>query len=304
MITINGMEPSFSKFPNNEINMTLSKAIVSSLEHNMLSKATIAWSFDDTDELFKLGMLMDVVSDFNLKTLNVNVLYLPYSRMDRKEPGVHNPFSLSVLIGMLPNYGAESVWYNFYNVHNQKAVEDILNNTDLHVTFKLPYEIQTTPDEMEYLIDSPDSNVLVVLPDKGAKARYENFIQGDKIKLSNLDFDYVVGNKKRNFVTHKILSYDLLDTSGNVLEQDTLEKYDAAIVIDDVVSYGGTFISLLDELKDNGINYASIITGNVEDSLWKGELLEHPILGSVYTTDGLTHHTSDGNKVHVQHHYR
>lgn len=312
MITINGLEPSYSLFPNNEYNVILSSSILKSLE----GPAEIVWNFEKTDELFKLGMLLSTLEVTDVVIAHVTINYLPYSRMDRHDSANPNPLSLQVLVNMLPEFKNGLVHYKFESVHNPKALKTFLderfgiNNFNVTYTIEKPREL----NKLEELITKQDNeqhHTLVIFPDKGSIERYKKYIQfknisGEKdILVENsygefsdgTRFVYAYGEKKRDFETHKIYGYELLQANGDTFDYvDT--DFDSAIIVDDVVSFGGTFIKILDELQSTSqIKDVTLIAGNIEDSIFRGDLLLHPMLTKVITYPGLTNHSSSAKVV-------
>ena len=307
MITINGLEPSYSLFPNNEYNLVLSPSILKSLK----GPAEIVWNFEQTDELFKLGMLLSTLEVTDTNIAHVLINYLPYSRMDRHDSTNPNPLSLQVLVNMLPEFKNGLVHYTFESVHNPKALKTFLdgrfgiNNFNVTYTIEKPREL----DKLEEVIKKQDSerhHTLVIFPDKGSIERYKGYIKfknpseekGILVENSYGEFSdgthfmYAYGEKKRDFETHKIYGYELLQANGNTFDYvDT--DFDSAVIVDDVVSFGGTFIKILNELEStNKIKNVTLIAGNIEDSIFRGDLLTHPMLTQVLTYPGLTKHTS------------
>lgn len=304
MITINEFEPSYSLFPNNEYNMTLSDTIINMV--NKECKANISWTFNSTDEVFKLGMLLSALETTGVKEVKITVGYLPYSRMDRHNDTVVNPFSLRVLIDMLPIYREHEnglTIYEFNSVHNEKVTRELLderfgNKPTVSYTINTPLEIT----ELSRLAQGANLiHKLIVFPDKGSIERYKKYLHFEDKWVSTLDgsrLNYVYGEKVRNFKTHKIEGYQLVEPTGgpfgNHFENDDYHYYEDAVIIDDVVSYGGTFIKIIDILEEQGINNVELITGNVEDAIYRGDLLEKETLKKVTTFNGLTIRKSYG----------
>lgn len=301
MITIEGLEPTYSLFPNNEYNMTLSRYLIDKVEQAVTPK--VIWRFDSTDEVFKLGMLLSSLEMTDIENVEIHLGYLPYSRMDRHDPDNVNPFSLEVFINMLPAFKNGKTTYVLNSVHNEEVTEKLLNDV-----------FHDKPYQMNFVINKPlelkpfdtttqqdENDIVIVLPDKGSIKRYEKYIDFDKsfatIKSTGVKFNYLYGGKVRNFDTHEITGYELYDSHGNVFDgmvTDEFSEINTAFIIDDISSYGGTFIKIIDILNEKGIDKTVLLVGNIEDSVFKGELLGHKSLECVLTFDGLTHHTTNG----------
>lgn len=293
MITVNNLEPSFSVFPNGEFNIALSKTVIKTLENGV---AEINWHFNGNDELLKLGILVSALEPHVYK-INVNGGYLPYSRMDRYEKGKYNPFSLRTFINMLPIPADAnvSITYSYSDVHNVPVAEELfvmrahdnVNFSFLISGVNIIYYAKAYLDKFE--------KALVVLPDKGSLTRYSQFINDGKMSIKGVvDAEVAMGYKKRDFDTHEITDFGITKlTDNSPIDKEYVESFDKIIIIDDVVSYGNTFINLIDYLGNLGANTLDLFVGNVEDALWRGDLLGNKYLGNVYTTNYLTNHNQD-----------
>lgn len=300
MITVNNLEPTFSVFPNGEFNVSLSDTLISTLDSKKTTQ--INWHFNGNDELVKLGILISALEP-HVNDIFVNGGYLPYSRMDRYEKDKYNPFSLQAFINMLPVPVDTNVTitYAYSDVHNV-AVADQLFALREYDTENFDYMISGVNIifQVKSHLGNFD-NTLVVLPDKGSLTRYNNLIDEGKMPNNGLNSSEVaIGYKKRDFDTHKITDFGITKLSDNSpIDEDYIRSFDKIVIVDDVVSYGNTFINLLDYLGKLGAKDIDLFTGNVEDALWRGDLLSNNYLGKVYTTSNLTNHLGDDKVVIV-----
>lgn len=298
MITVNYLEPTFSVFPNGEFNVDLSKSVIKTLETGV---ANINWHFNGNDELLKLGILVSALEP-HVDEINVNGGYLPYSRMDRYEKGKYNPFSLRTFINMLPIPADTnvSITYSYSDVHNVPVAEELfsLREYDNENFSFLISGVNIIYQANSYL--AKFEKTLVVLPDKGSLSRYSHFINDGKMPINGVvDAEVAIGYKKRDFDTHEITDFGITKlTDNSPIDREYIESFDKIIIVDDVVSYGNTFINLIDYLGDLGANTIDLFAGNVEDALWRGDLLGNKYLGNVYTTNYLTNHNQD-DKVNI-----
>lgn len=293
MITVNNLEPSFSVFPNGEFNIALSKTVIKTLENGV---AEINWHFNGNDELLKLGILVSALEPHVYK-INVNGGYLPYSRMDRYEKGKYNPFSLRTFINILPIPADAnvSITYSYSDVHNVPVAEELFvmrAHDNVNFSFLIS-GVNIIYQAKAYL--AKFEKALVVLPDKGSLTRYSHFIDDGKMPINGVvDAEVAMGYKKRDFDTHEITDFGITKlTDNSPIDREYVESFDKIIIIDDVVSYGNTFINLIDYLGNLGANTIDLFAGNVEDALWRGDLLGNKYLGNVYTTNYLTNHNQD-----------
>lgn len=284
MITINSLEPTFATFPNGEVNVTFQP----SLEASLVDHVTIDWRFQNNDEIVKLGLILNLIDTYEtVETVHVHIPFLPYSRMDRHEPGYHNPMSLMVLTSILDAYADQvsvNVAYDTDNLHNPKAfevIEDLHGKTvDITVNRTIVAQLDKVIRGEKRL--NPD-DVLVVFPDKGALARYSDGDDNVVAYLNNYTNDQphiAVGQKARNFETHEITGYEL--------DSEIPEGISEIIIIDDVISYGGTFIKLYNAIREKTDVPVSIVASHAENALWRGDLLALDV--TIYTTKSLNDH--------------
>ena len=107
---------------------------------------------------------------------------------------------------------------------------------------------------------------IVFFPDEGSCKRYADLV----------GFACAFGIKKRDWTTGKILG---LDVFGDVPDH----SFDA-LIIDDISSYGGTFLHAAKKLKVLGANKIYLYITHCENSILNGELINSGLLEKIYTT--------------------
>lgn len=255
MILLNGKEVEFGNFPNGE---TLFKKDGLKINvHNVVS-----FKYENDSDLIKLMFLKKYIETH--RTINTLIIYyMPYSRMDRSEND--SPFTLKYVADFI-----NSLKFDYIEViepHSDVTCA-VLDNANAHfVNFKL------LPMVMSKIGFHPSYDY-VVFPDQGASKRYSGMVA----------FNQLVGHKKRNFETGRIESLDLI---GDI---DT-HYGKKAIIVDDLSSYGGTFVMTAKALREKGIEEVYLLVAHAEDSIFKGELLKSDLITKVFTTDTiLTQH--------------
>lgn len=273
MITVNGKQVQIEKFPNGESRFVLN--------FKPSKDVFVNWKYESDSDFFVLNMLDEYIKNHNtFSEYNIYCVInsMPYERMDRSENG--SVFSLRLAVALLP-----SNWsYRALGVHSDITTQ-LLN---MHTNGKA-----SAGDIHGYLFEdaqltlfhlSETGNVLV-FPDKGASDRYARTI------LMSCPFDiekFVYGEKVRDFDTGKITGLRLVDSDGSEIK--SLHGY-SAIVVDDLSSYGGTFIRVHNLLKDLGALESHLFLEKAEDSILKGDLLD--CYDSIHTTDLMMNIQSD-----------
>lgn len=271
MIKLNGTKIPFETFPNGEtkIDEKFIISIVGEDRHSMLD--TITLKYESDNDLFYLYLLTSFIRSIKNKdhSLCLDVTYFPYSRMDRVEDD--SAFTLKYVTDFINSM-------NFVNVAIFEPHSDVtpalLNNVE---TLSLIHHfIPNVVNEINF-----DANVdYIVFPDATANKRYSS------LNAKNT----LTGLKHRNFETGKIESLELAGQKP--------EKGFKALMVDDLCSYGGTFMMTAEKLKEMGASEIYLFVGHCEDNIFKGKVLlaDSPI-DKVFTTDSLiTQHEVWSNK--------
>lgn len=269
MIIINNRQLNVTTFPNKETTLRIEDGLLK--EHN-----TIIWKFESNDEIFLLNQLESVIKNTEHQSSSCHILYLPYSRMDRYQE--NNPFSLKVLYNLLP----KSFDYTIYEPHS-----DVLNTLQImynrlkSLTFK--YFTPVLLEEAKKHLDILHHNTshVLVLPDEGA---YNRYIKQDLLKDQKQYFDAIVYcEKDRTFSNGKI-------NGLKIKNPQVLPDEYVAVIVDDLSSFGNTFIKTKDALKETGVKETYLVAAHAEESVFKGNLLDH--IDGIFTSNSITNMTT------------
>lgn len=243
MIKFNDKEVVFEKFPNGETHL-----IHESLESNDEFER-VYFKYEDDSDLVKLIILknyLDEVKFYNSAIVLI-LSYMPYSRMDRSEN--YSPFTLKYIANVINGLKFDEILVIEPHSHVTTA---LLNRT-------VPYLInEDLVKEVVQLAGIDTSKDYIMFPDAGACSRYKNFTYPNVI----------IGNKTRNFQTGDITGLQLIgdfDKGGN-----------KALIIDDLSSYGGTFVHSAKALKAQGIEEVYLLVAHAENNIFKGKFKDNP----------------------------
>jgi len=259
MILVNRKEVEFIKFPNGETQIK-----VDSLPERGWLIQSISLKYENDSDLIKLMLVKNYLDACDrLSTDKLIIYYMPYSRMDRSENG--SPFTLKYITNFINSLGFKKVVV--IEPHSD-VTPALLNNAEsLYINFDL---IEKVKEEVLFNEDKD----YIVFPDAGASKRYS------KMKSRNTLFC----NKIRDFETG--------DIKGLELVGDTSKAYGrTAIIVDDLSSYGGTFIHTADRLREEGFVEVNLLVAHAENSIFErnertGKLLfEH--VDKIFTTDSI-----------------
>lgn len=218
----------------------------------------ITWLYDNDAELFTLQCLVDTIRE-KLPGYSV-VLKMPYIPHARQDRWVSNRmFTLKTFAKLINNMNFERV--EVLDPHSDVScalIDRLYKETNL--LHKVVYELQTKTNKYEDFAEIADA--CLMFPDAGAAKKYEH-------KSS------IIGNKKRN-EEGRIESYELMNF------QEGTKK---VLIVDDICSYGGTFVAAAKALKERGVEKIYLMVSHCEGNIFKGEVFDY--VDGVYTTDSI-----------------
>jgi ribose-phosphate pyrophosphokinase len=253
MITVNGKEIQFETFPNGE-----TRVVASSFPEEGYVIQEVGFKYESDADLIRLMMVKEYIRQRGYGDYgNLLIYYMPYSRMDRSEGG--SPFTLKYVANFINSLKFRSV--RIIEPHSDVTPALIDNSKSLYINFDL---IEKVKQEVSF----NDDKDFIVFPDAGASKRYS------KMKAKNTLFC----NKVRDFETGEIKGLDIVG--------DTSKAYGkTAIIVDDLSSYGGTFVHTANRLREEGFVEVILLVAHAENSIFKGKLFDH--VDKVFTTDSI-----------------
>lgn len=250
MIKLNGKEVQFEQFPNGETKMLHEDMIIEDHSH-------IDFKYENDSDLIKLLFVKNYIDDVYPDTsIDLIVYYNPYSRMDRSEN--NSPFTLKYVSSFINGLNFKTI--TVLEPHSDVSCALLNRSNPISINFKLLPEVLKE-------IGFDKENDYIVFPDVTSNKRY-----GD-VDIENR----LTGLKKRDFKTGRIKSLDLV---GNISK-----KGFKALMIDDLSSYGGTFLMTAKRLIELGATEIYLLVGHCEDSIFDGDVFKTDLISKVFTTD-------------------
>lgn len=262
MITLNKQVVEFITFPNQEHRLDLDETLLK--DHNK-----VLWKYENDGSIFELLLFNSSMRQLGA-TYDLVIAYMPYSRMDRVEKQ-STAFSLKALSELFLMQLTNATRIEVFDPHSKVTLESLKN--DVIPTKELEYSLA---DDVLANVDLEKS--WVVFPDKGAAARY------NYEKYPNV----IICDKTRDFATGRIIDLVAHVHKHNGLLESQEEGQFNVYVIDDLCSFGGTFVRAIDaSLKViNALpSETHLIVSHAEDSIHKGQVFE--VFDKVTTTDSL-----------------
>lgn len=252
MIKVNGHKLELETFGDNTLKCKTIEPgwlVEDQLGAKVGDRATLTWAYDNDAELFAVCCL---AKELHEETDNVylELPYIPHARQDRKVSG--RLFTLKVFAEIINSL-------NFKRVYVLDPHSDVSLALIDHIRV-MDYGVLNLQK-----VDNLDA---VMFPDTGAAKKYSTVINVD-------NFPVIIGNKHRN-AEGRVESYELMNFP---------EGAKTVVIIDDICSYGGTFVSAAKALKEKGVEKVILAVSHCENNILKGEVFDY--IDEVYTTDSI-----------------
>lgn len=262
MITLNKKVVEFITFPNNEHRLDLDETLLN-------DDNKVLWKYENDGSIFELLLFNSSMRQLGA-TYELVIAYMPYSRMDRVEKQ-STAFSLKTLTELLLLQLTNVMSIKVFDPHSKVTLE-LLGKSTIEVS-ELEYSLAD-----DVLANADLEKSWVVFPDKGAAARY------NYEKYPNV----IICDKTRDFATGRIIDLVAHVHKHNGLLENQVEGQFNVYIIDDLCSFGGTFVRAIDaSLKaiNSSPNETHLIVSHSEDSIYNGQVFE--VFDKVTTTDSL-----------------
>ena len=221
---------------------------------NMMYPHKILWLYENDAELFTLICLR---RHYEGMPLTLFMPYCPHARMDRVKKDT-DVFTLKYFCEVINSLHFEKVYITDAHSNVAPAMLDRCVNVD--VSSKIQKVIEMINDD----------SLIAFYPDEGAMKRYS--------EQSNLP--YAFGVKVRDWATGKIQKLDIVDNGLCI-------KDNAILIIDDICSYGGTFLRAAQALKDKGASAVYLYVTHAEQSMIKGDMYNQDVVNKIFTTNSI-----------------
>ena len=276
MITVNGIEIVRKTFPDGSLCLL-------DLDNSLLypnQNYEIVWLYEGDYEIF---MLICIVKHLRSKRhnnvgFNLTMPYVVNSRLDRTHSD-NEVFTLKYFAEII-----NDLKFNKVVIVDPHSIvsEALIDN----VCVLRPHNIIDDAISKMRSLNELKRELVIYFPDDGAYKRYKDM-------PCFKDFKCIYGKKERDWETGKILGIEIYDKNGSKLTNE-IENCDV-LMVDDIISYGGTLAYSADKLKEMGAAHISAYATHVENSVLdeeKGTLLKRykdNIIDTVYTTNSIYH---------------
>lgn len=256
MITLNGNTVDIGSFPDGTMLLKERVQYFGNLGQH------IEWRYENDREFLALIYLVKHLRAHNAYRIHLTMPYIPNARQDRVK-NEEDVFTLKYFAEVLNSLKFASV--TVLDPHSSVS-EALINN--LTVVSPKAYI-----DEAEFRMKNNGVDIdhmVIFYPDSGAAKRYADMICRT----------YAYGIKNRDWKTGKIVGLDIITDGNDIAGKDIL-------IVDDICSYGGTFLHSAKKLKEMGANDIYLYVSHCENSILDGELINSGLLKKIYTTDSI-----------------
>lgn len=257
MIQINNKEVDIGHFPDGTL---LLKENITDAAGNSAEEIEIKWNYENNEELPAVYFLTKHIQAAGFCNIVLNMPYIPNARQDRVKDG-EDVFTLKYFAEMINSLAFREV--RVLDAHSNVSlalIDRIKQDTPQRYIEKVILEIEK----------STGRKPLMFYPDEGAGKRYSGMIT----------LPYCFGIKKRDWDTGEIKALSVAGEIGLVEGSDVL-------IVDDICSYGGTFIRSAEALAALGAENIYLFVSHCEDSVLKGKLCACSHIKQIYTTDSI-----------------
>lgn len=265
MLYLNDNKVEFITFPNQEKRLDLPLEFVNNLHENI-----VLWNYETDASIFELLLFDEVMAKLK-HNYKLVIGYMPYSRMDRTNEK-NTAFSLKVLTQLLSEQTSALKEIFVLDPHSPETLSKFKE-----YGMKIQEVNYSLADEVMEFANVNLDETWIVFPDKGAANRYDYY------KYPNV----IICEKTRNFATGTIESVKakITRTKGSI----TKEMNPNLIVIDDLCSYGGTFVKALEAIETHPtihFDEAWLVVTHAEKAMEEGKVLEK--YDKVFCTDSIS----------------
>lgn len=276
MISINGREVKIEHFPDGTQRLNIKEIIDDACSMNY--KYHIAWRYEKEEEMSTLIYITRHLRNIpRTSFMSLHIPYIPNARMDR----IHDRGEVFTL----KSFADVINWLQFDEVFildpHSNVSESLIDRCQ---KIDVKHIIQNVINQIE----RDDSELVLYFPDAGAAKRYADMFP---------KYKYCYGEKERDWDTGKIKRLNIRLNNINSLEDKTV------LMIDDIISYGGSLYYSALALKDKKAKHIYAYATHTENSVLDPKngtlikLLNDGIVETLFTTNSI--YNSNHEKISV-----
>lgn len=278
-INLKPFEP--KRFPDGT-QMMLDLKVYTSELRDMGVHTEIYWRYENDEECMRLFYIVNHIKEQDPEArLTLTMPYLPNARMDRTK-NVKEVFTLKYFCRFINSLGFNKV--RVLDPHSDVGVA-LLDRVEV-LTDALERNLNYAIDNASE--DCDDNDFIIFFPDAGAMKRYSGIRCFKRRSM-------IYGHKVRNWETGDIEGLDIMDRDGQRVKNTHALPFagKTILMIDDIISYGGTLYHSAKKLKELGAEHIYAYVTHTENSILDPEngtfikCLDDGTVDTLYTTDSI-----------------
>ena len=248
MFSINGHSVLIEHFPDGTPRLNI--AVTS-------EEIRLEWLYEKDEEMVLFFIVKHLREQDSVKSIALYMPYIPHARMDRVK-NRQEVFTLKYFCDFINSLHFDRVFVR--DAHSYVSLALLRNVVSEPIAEPL--------NRLARQLLDPKKDI-VFYPDEGSCKRYSEII----------DFPRVFGMKKREWSTGKI--------TGLEVQGDLPPAPFNVLIVDDISSYGGTFLHAARKLKELGAMKVYLYVTHCENTILKGELINSGLIEMIYTTKSI-----------------
>lgn len=262
---LNDIDDSFS---DGEISVRLEKSVNGAKVFLLGSFFNREYNFSLNDNLLSFLIALRAIREHGAKEIVAVMPYMPYARQDKPTEFKREPTTIKLVCDLLIESGVDRVVT--LEAHCPQ-LHGFLGKVPLTNISSIPIFTEVFKDFIDY------ENVICVAPDMGSAKLIKYFAK-------NLNSNIIIASKHRP----QPEEVEITELVGHIEK-----KHDTAIILDDIVSTGGSIEAVCRELNNKGIQKIYIGASHllcVGDCLNKLKYMnENYGLEKIFTTNSIAH---------------
>ena len=230
----------------------------------------IRWIYENDEELVTIYFLTRHLQNTYTKQnwINLSMFYCPNARQDRVKSH-EDIFTLKYFAEIINSLKFDNVYIADPHSNVASALLNNLRIVDISTKLKA--------------WDTKAMGKYIYFPDEGAMKRYKDYFTLSK---------KIYGVKERDWETGKILGLNIHDENGNKVSEEEVKGH-SVLMVDDIISYGGTMYYSALKLKEIGFEKIYAYATHTENSVLDEEkgtfikCLNDRTVESLTTTDSI-----------------
>lgn len=257
MVYLNGNRIDVIHFPDNTVKIDIPDEFID-------GSPTIKWQYENDGEFMVVAFVKKYLDEIarkdwvydTIRQVNLDLNYIPNARMDRVKDDTE-VFTLKYFADLINSLNFKSV--RVFDPHS--TVSEALFNNLVIKRHTLDNVIRVYLTRIKHTATYPN-DLVIFYPDEGSQKRYHNGVLKDSGLIP------FFGNKIRDWKTGEILGLSIETHTDKTVDY---LKHRTVLIIDDIISAGGTMYYSIKELEKLGVEEVYCYASHLENTMFTQE---------------------------------